>query len=255
MPLFVFATVILPIPKFVERSLAQVQSDTPEQQKLFVVAEQAADKLIEMVSDKNSPPPRLSDPQVAYLFSVAFSPQIAVRGGSDFNNIIGISRLQEKSGELVRAYLVLGANASGAASSNSETDNQQVGRNLLSYLDEIALAYDFSLLAGSRIAEFVAGDPAFEPSEDVRSAIAQGQLRILNSVLACSTDSAIESPWRAERLAVINGTARNFAKLFDKKTAQSIADSVLAKAFSEDDESISDGLKRFALLILQRPSQ
>lgn len=235
----------------VDRSLGQIQSEMAQDQKLFVEAELAADQLINLVSDENNTVPRLSDPQIAYLFSVAFSPQIAIKGGIDYEYVVEISRLQEKSSRLVRAYLFSGVKKDVSLAQEKRELNQQIGQNLLRYLDEIAIAYDFSLLAGASIAEFVAGDRDFWPTEEERSTIAQAQLRILNSVLACSTDSAIDSPWRADRLAVINGTARNFAKLFDKKTAQSVADDALAEAVNENEKSISDSLKRFALLILQ----
>lgn len=235
----------------VERSIGQIQSELSEDQQMFVDAERAAKQLINMVSDENTVPPRLSEPQIAYLFSVAFSPQIAIKGADKYENVAEISELQDLSGKLVRAYLFSGIQDDPSWGQDKQQLNRQVGQNLLKFLDEIALAYDFSLLAGANIAEFVAGDRNFWPTEAERSTIAQAQLRILNSVLACSTDSAIDSPWRADRLAVINGTARNFAKLFDKKTAQAVADDAFADALNEREKSISDSLKRFALRILQ----
>lgn len=240
---------------FATQSLGQNSDSQAPDQQVFSEAQTAADQLINMVSAQNTTVPRLSDPQIAYLFSVAFSPQLAIRSGINFENVVEISSLQEKSGKLVRAYLHSGIDESAVSNEDRQLVNEKIGRNLLDYLDEIALAYDFSLLAGANIADFVAGDPNFQPTEAERSAIANVQLRILNSVLACSTDTAIEIPWREERLAVINGTARNFARLFDKKTAQTIADDALQQASKESDKSISDSLKRFALLILQDSSR
>lgn len=236
---------------FAAQSFGQISDSQAPDQRAFAEAQKAADQLITMVSARNTVVPKLSDPQIAYLFSIAFSPQLAIRSGINFENVIEISSLQEKSGKLVRAYLHSGIDESAVSSEDKQVVNERVGRNLLDFLDEIALAYDFSLLAGANIADFVAGDPNFQSTEAERSAIAQVQLRILSSVLACSTDTAIEIPWREERLAVINGTARNFARLFDKKTAQTIADDALQQASEENDKSISDSLKRFALLILQ----
>ena len=240
---------------FATQSFGQSSDRQAPDHQVFSEAQRAADQLITMVSAQDLAVPRLSDPQIAYLFSVAFSPQLAIRSGINFENVVEISSLQEKSGKLIRAYLHSGIDESAASSQDQQAVNEQVGTNLLDFLDEIALAYDFSLLAGANIADFVAGDPNFQPTEAERSAIAQVQLRILNSVLACSTDTAIEIPWREERLAVINGTARNFARLFDKKTAQTIADDALQQASKESDKSISDSLKRFALLILQDSSR
>ena len=56
----------------VERSIGQIQSELSEDQQMFAEAERAAEQLINMVSDENTVPPRLSEPQIAYLFSVAF---------------------------------------------------------------------------------------------------------------------------------------------------------------------------------------
>jgi hypothetical protein len=230
---------------------AQVENQVPLESVVLEDALAAAAKLVESVSSKQGEVPRLSNPQIAYMFSVAFSPKVATNRAPNAENIEAIAELQGYSSRLVKSYLLTGTEEGTESVGDVAETNRQIGTNMLEYLDEIAFAYDFSLLAGAQIAEFAAGSGNGGINSGLLAPIVRTQTRILASVLASATDPAIAVSWRSERLTVMTATAADFAKLLAGSNAQAIADRALAAARTEQNEEISSALKKFALLILQ----
>lgn len=233
--------------------IASAQNENQVSTKSVVLgnALAVAAKLVEDVSSAQDEVPRLSNPEIAYMFSVAFGPKIVTNGPIETEDIEAIAELQAHATRLVRAYLLLGTEDGTQSDPEGAESDRKIGDNMLEYLDEIAFAYDFSLLAGAQIAEFAAGGRSGDPDSGLLAPIAKTQMRIITSVLASSTDPAIEVSWRSERLSVMTATAAAFARLLTENDARTIADRALAAARTEEDEKIASGLNKFALQILQ----
>jgi hypothetical protein len=234
-----------------EMASAQNKNQIPLESVVLADAMAAAAKLVESVSSVRDEVPRLTNPEIAHQFSAAFSPKIVTNRSPEPENIEAIAELQAYSTRLVRAYLLLGTEDGTENVRETAEASRKIGGNMLEYLDEIAFAYDFALLAGAQIAEFAAGGGNGGPDSGSLEPIAKAQMRIIASVLASSTDPAIAAPWRSERLDVMTATAAGFAKLLAANDAQAIADRALAAARTEADEEIASDLKKFASLILQ----
>lgn len=232
-------------------SAAQIDSDRAR------AALGAGEQLLEAIrsADGNLSVPRLSEPGSLPLFDGAFDPALWGSAPPDPADLLLLNRLQEKAGAIISAYLL--QNTSLDDDLSQVPTRQAAGRNFVRFLPELALAYDFRVLTGAMIAEgSVAAVRSAQVTDQAEidnalAAIITDQAEMLRAIIACSSDGRIDPAWRRDRVRVMRRTATRFATLFDKKSAQILADRALAAAISEADPQVAEEFKAFALALLR----
>lgn len=216
---------------------------------------EAGERLLAAIrsADGNFSVPRLSEPGSAPLFDGAFDPSLWGNEAPQAEDLLLLNRLQEKAGAIISAYLLQDASVD---SDIGDAETQRLaGRNFLSFLPELALAYDFRVLTGAMIAEgAVAAGRSSQDQAEVKAAltaIADDQAAVLEAIIVCSSDRRIEAQWRRDRVRAMRRTASQYSSLLNKKAAQILADRALAAAIRETDPQVAEEFKAFALALLR----
>lgn len=217
----------------------------------------AGDRLLEAIrlADGNLSVPRLSEPGSVVLFDSAFDPALWDAAPPAPADLLMLNRLQENAGAIISAYLLQNTSLEEDVSQNPT--GRIAGRNFLRFLPELALAYDFRVLTGALIAEGTAN--AIQASDGSNQselntaleAISRDQAEMLRAIVACSSDTRIDATWRRDRIRIMRRTAIRYSLLFDKKSAQKLADHALAAAIRETDPQVAEEFKAFALALLR----
>ncbi|GIL01990.1 MAG: hypothetical protein BroJett030_18890 [Alphaproteobacteria bacterium] len=223
------------------------------------VAGAAAGQIIGAIRAEPDTPPRLDDSQTLRLFELAL-PQAAIAadqppGVGEFALLIEVSAA---AGRIARAYILAGTGVSEPAGLTAE-QHQQARRNFLAFLPELTRIYDFRLLACARLADgaaaFVAATPpeaAQEPEVKAGLAAIEAEIgAVLAATISFVADPNIDRERRLARMRLLADNAARFARFFDLKQAEAIADQALAAAIAEKDAELADYLKDFALAMLR----
>ena len=230
--------------------------------KTVSVAVAACGELIDAVNASPTKPPRLSDPGTQKLFRLVL-PEIAASGPpAGVGEFATLSELSLQAGRLARAYILAGTGVGeGTAESDPLSPRQRewARGNFLTFLPEIAMAYDFRIRVAARLAAGAAEfneraaqkanqDPAVRGG---LKAIASEVETIIAAALSLVADDNIEDHWRLERMDLLSRNAPSYAAFLDTKPSQILADQALSAAIHENNPAIGKLLKEFALAILR----
>jgi hypothetical protein len=203
--------------------------------------------------------PRLDNRKFDKTFSLAFDFDKLQTPAPGVEDLAYLVDLQQHSHNLVRAFLSTGTRMHQSQAASGKQEYREAGENFIEFLPEIAKAYDFNATIGAKIADIVMqvaseAEHAGTNNDTVNSAlavIAAQQVRIIQIIIGCVSDSRIDSSWRVERLRHLNQLVENYAALFSHSDSMAIADQALAAAINEEDQELAHTLKQFALTVVR----